>query len=244
MKKKSIFKLGLSCFLKVFLRVSSKPSKLLAKQRDYVCGSDPEQLANVMTDFCFSNLLQLINERKTARGDAPIGGKKGLSRSKTSAADSYGDAMAEMMKRIKDGTVGLRKANRRLSEQATPSENQLMENLEKVKLKNTNKYATIGDRRTSSSAESSVNGDLFDTFRTGLKPSNQKSHTLGGRGRSTNVTVDFREALKSVPQAESPKTTETAVDEMKKLNVSTSMRYPLFDITRIVSLLYRIFMWP
>ena len=169
--------------------------------------------------------MELVKERKAARlqNDKRAGGASTLTRSATSAGDAYGDAMAEMIKRIKDGNVGLKKANRKFSEDiAGPPPDS--PNFEKFKLNSTSKSATI-DVRSRENDENSGDGDIFDNFRKGLKSNanRQKSTTLDYRQPSeppSSPVRNFNVVLKSTPSSAGTRVKGSAIEEMRKLNVS------------------------
>ena len=153
-----------------------------------------------------------------------------MTRSVTSVGDKYGDAMAEMMKRIKDGTVALRKANRRVSDGGNIMQPpNMLANFEKYKLKDAGKSATI-DFRSRQSTDNLGEGDIFDNFRRELKPTSPKENkcaTLDTRRTSEPtgppMTFNFKTKLRSVPSpgpTQSIRVRGSAIDEMRKLNVS------------------------
>ena len=130
--------------------------------------------------------------------------------------------MTEMMNRIKAGNVGLRKANRRSSEGGdllAPKE----ENFDRYQLKNIGKAATL-DARFRSNNNHTGEGDIFDNFRKGLKSTSQNhKHATADRRISEPAgpaPFNFKAGLKSVPSLRSVGVEGSAVDAMRKLNVS------------------------
>lgn len=164
--------------------------------------------------------MKLVNERKNARSQqGDDSGSAAKPRKTSTTVNKYGDAMSEMMNRIKQGNVVLKKANRRFSE-VTDSKD-LQRNAEKIRLKNTGKYATI-DSRSKSSSDNPEDDDIFDQFRAGLKPmkTNLKSSTLDPRNmRSSDTGFNFRNVLKTTPNKQTETKEGSAVEEMKKLTV-------------------------
>ena len=170
--------------------------------------------------------MKLVNERKSARGqNDQDDGSSTKNQNPGKAPNNYGDAMTEMMKRIKEGNVGLKKANRRFSEVTTSDE--AFENHQQVQLKAAGKFATL-DSRSSNPWGNSGSEDIFDSFRKGLKSPkiNVKSAAIDDRSRRVSDSVvsstfNFKSGLKPTPQKKETIAEDSGVDEMRKLSVRT-----------------------